>query len=292
LFAFVSAGLVMQSAGSDPQAKLHMFALLHLVGFGFRVASAGMLALQPDFPSEQRDVRQSFAAVGTAVRTAEFGVAAYMTLLMFGTHIAVPFFTPYMLRDLQLDYATYAALTAVPIVTKALLFPALHPLSQRYGMRTLLMWSGFGVVITPALWVWFTDVPGLVLAQVTSGLSWGGLEFATFQLLLSSARADCRVEFLSVSSAMSSSAQLLGGLSGGALRTHVGVPYPTLFMLSAIGRAMALLWIVGALPRRMRAEMPRLFLRVISLRPDSGPMSRPIVHDIPTDERAEPSAQR
>lgn len=284
LVAFVSAGLAMQSAGSDPAAKLRMFALLHLFGFGFRVASAAMLARQPDFESERRDVRESFAAVGTAVRTAEFGVASYMTLLMFGTHIAVPFFTPYMLRDLRLDYATYAALTAVPIVVKALLFPALHPLSQRYGMRALLLWSGAGVVITPALWVVFDSVPGLALVQASSGLAWGGLEFASFQLLLSSARPDCRVEFLSVSSAMSSSAQLLGGLGGGLLRTQIGVPYATLFMLSSLGRGIALLWMVGALPRRMRAEMPRLFLRVISVRPGEGTLQRPIISDAPSRE--------
>jgi hypothetical protein len=58
------------------------------------------------------------------------------------------------------------------------------------------------------------------------------------------------------------------------------------------------MWIVGALPRRVRVEMPRLFLRVISLRPGPGTLQRPIVHDEqasePTtkrDTRAEASAQ-
>jgi len=284
LLSFVGAGVALQSAGGDPAAKLHTFALLHLCGFVFRVFSASTLALQPDIEiaSERRNMRQSVAAIRTALGTAEFGVAAYLALLMFGTHIAVPFLTPYMLRDLHLDYATYAALTAVPIVIKALLFPALHPLSQRVGMRKILIWSAAGVVTTPALWVVLDTVPGLVLVQALSGLAWGGLEFASFQLLLSSARPDCRVEFLSIASALSSTTQLVGGLGAGMLRTHLGWSYATLFMLSSLGRGLALMWIIGALPQRMRTEMPRLFLRVISLRPGPGTLQRPIVHDEPT----------
>jgi hypothetical protein len=281
LLSYVSAGMVLQHAGIDTARKLQAFALLHLCGFAFRVLSATMITMQPDIETDadRRDVRQSFAAVGTALRTAEFGVASYLALLMLGTHIAVPFFTPYMLRELRLDYATYAALTAVPIVVKAFLFPWLHPLSQRFGMRTVLIWSGFGTVLTPALWVALDSVPGLVFVQLLSGLAWGGLEFASFQLLLSSARRHCRVEFLSIASMMSSSTQLIGGLSAGLMRTHLGWSYATLFMLSTVGRGLALLSIVDALPQRMRAEMPRLFLRVISLRPGQGPMQRPIVHD-------------
>jgi MFS family permease len=122
-------------------------------------------------------------------------------------------------------------------------------------------------------------VPGLVLLQVLNGLAWGGLEFASFQMLLSSARPDCRVEFLSIASTLSSTTQLIGGLGAGLLRTHLGWSYATLFLLSSLGRGVALMWIVGALPRRMRAEMPRLFLRVISLRPGPGTLQRPIVHD-------------
>ena len=281
LVSYLGAGLALQSAGSDHDARMHMFALLHLTGFAFRVLSASTLALQPDFGEERRTVAQSLTAVSTALRTAEFGVAAYMALLMFGTHIAVPFFTPYMLRDLQLDYATYAALTAVPIVVKALLFPMLHPLSQRFGMRSLLIWSGAGVVASPALWAVLDTVPGLAAVQILSGLAWGGLEFASFQLLLSSARPDCRVEFLSIASTLSSTTQLIGGLGAGMLRTQLGWSYASLFVLSSLGRGLALSWIVGALPRRMRRDMPRLFLRVISLRPGPGTLQRPIVHDEP-----------
>jgi Major Facilitator Superfamily len=245
----------------------------------FRLLSAAMLALQPDIETVRRDVRESLAAVRTAAQTADFRVAAYLALLMLGTHVAVPFFTPYMLRDLRLDYATYAGLTAVPIVVKALLFPTLHPLTQRFGMRRVLLWSGATVVVLPALWIGLTSVSGLALVQVLSGIGWGGLEFASFQLLLSSAREDCRVEFLSLANTMSSSAQLVGGLSGGLLRAQLGLSYAALFGLSSLGRGLALLSMIGSLPRYFLHELPRVILRTITIRTGQGTLQRPIVQD-------------
>jgi MFS family permease len=248
LVGFGAAGAVLQLAG----AKLHAFALLHLCAFGFRVASTAMLALQPDIETGSRSVRQSLTAIRTASDSADFRVASYLALLMLGSNVAVPFFTPYMLRVLAMDYGTYAGLIAIPIVVKALFLPVVHPLSVRFGMRTVLSWSGAVVVILPALWVVFDGVLGLGFVQVLSGLGWGALEYASYQLLLVSARPDCRVEFLSLASTMGSSGQLVGGLAGGYLRTDLLVPYKSLFLLSALGRGLALAWMLGGVRTRIR----------------------------------------
>jgi MFS family permease len=281
MLAFGAAGIALQRAGGSVASKLHMFALLHLCAFAFRGFSTLLLALQPDIEAGARSVRASVQSIRVAKQTADFRVPAYLAALMLGAHVAVPFFTPYMLRDLQLDYATYAGLTAIPIVIKALIFPFLHPLSERFGMRALLAWSGAVVVVLPALWVVFPDVHGLAFVQALSGLGWGGVEYASFQLLLVSARADCRVEFLSLASTMTSSAQLVGGLGGGYLRTHHGFSYHALFMLSTLGRGLALTWMVPSLPGKIARGLPRLFLRVISVRPALGTVQRPIVSDAP-----------
>jgi MFS family permease len=281
LCAFGAAGAVLQAAGTDAHAKLRAFAILYLCGFAFRLASTCMLALQPDIESNVPSVKQSVAAIQIAADTADFRVAGYLAMLMLGSHLAVPFFTPYMLRTLALDYRTYAGLIAIPIVVKALFFPMMHPLSQRYGMRALLLWSGCIVVTLPALWVVFDGVLGLSCVQALSGLGWGGLEYASYQLLLVSAREDCRVEFLSLASTMSSSGQLVGGMTGGFLRTNLHVPYKVLFLLSSLGRAAAMSVMLSELPARLGREIPRLFLRVISAGPAVGTVQRPIVSDMP-----------
>jgi MFS family permease len=279
LVSFVSAGLVLQRAGGDGGAKLRTFATLHLCGFCFRALSACLLALQPDLERGARRMRESVAAIGTAARTADFRVPRYLALLTFGANLAVPFFTPYMLHDLALDYATYAGLIAIPIVVKALFFPWLHPLSERIGMRALLTWSGALVMVLPALWVVFDSVPGLAFVQLLSGFGWGGVEFASYQLLLVSARSECSVEFLSLASTMTSSAQVGGALTAGALRSTFALPYHALFLLSSAGRAFALACIAGRLPQRLRRRIPRFFLRTISVGPGPGTLQRPILTD-------------
>jgi MFS family permease len=282
LFAFGAAGAWLQAAGPDSGAKLHAFAVLHLWAVGFRAASTYMLALQPDVESRVATVRASITAIRTASETADFRVAAYLSALMLGTHVAVPFFTPYMLRDLHMDYGTFAALTAIPIIAKALFLPSLHTIAERFGMRAVLMWSGLTVAVLPAFWVAFDrDMIELGIVQALSGLGWAGLEFTSYQLLLASARPDCRVEFLSLASTMSSSGQFVGGLTGGYLRTTVGWSYTALFTLSSAGRALALIWMLSELPARVCRELPRLFLRVISVRPGLGTLQRPIVSDLP-----------
>lgn len=282
LVSFGAAGVWLQRAGVSTEAKLHAFAVLYLWAFVFRSASTCMLALQPDVESGAPTVRQSWQAIARASDTGDFRVAGYLAVLMLGTHVSVPFFTPYMLRDLNMDYGTFAALTAIPIIVKALFFPALHPLSERYGMRAVLIWGGVAVALLPGLWVVIGgNMVGLALVQALSGLAWGALEYTSYQLLLASARPDCRVEFLSLASTMSSSGQLVGGLSGGWLRTNAHWSYAALFLLSSLGRGLALAWIIGELPGRLRRELPRLFLRVISVRPGLGSLQRPIVSDLP-----------
>jgi hypothetical protein len=256
--------------------------VLQLWAFGFRAASTSMLAVQPDLDAYAPTVRTSFAAIRTASKTADFRVAGYLAALMLGSHVAVPFFTPYMLRDLEMSYATFAALTAIPMIVKAMFFPSLHTIAQRFGMRVVLVWSGVAVTVLPGLWlICGRDMVGLGLVQALSGLAWGGLEYASYQLLLASARPECRVEFLSLASTMGSSGQLVGGLSGAYLRTGLHWSYGALFMLSSLGRGLALAWMLGELPARMCRELPRLFLRVISVRPGLGTLQRPIVSDLP-----------
>ena len=86
------------------------------------------------------------------------------------------------------------------------------------------------------------------------------------QYPVSGARPDCRVEFLSLASTMSSSAQFVGGLGGGYLRGALRWSYGSLFVLSTVGRLLALSWMLFELPGKVCRELPRLFLRVISVR--------------------------
>src|SRR4030095_6934262 len=117
-----------------------------------------------------------------ALARAHWRTAAYLAAVMFGGFVAIPCYTPYMLRELELGFGEFAALTAVSICAKALAFPACHRLAERIGLRRMLVIAGIGIALIPLVWAGFRQHGVLVVAQVLGGVSWAGLEYASFQL--------------------------------------------------------------------------------------------------------------
>jgi len=283
LLAFGAGGWLLWRAQTLGQSALGTFALLNAVAVVARGLSAFGLALQPDPEAthaharhEGRKRRYDWRQIALAARTAQWRPALYIALLMFGAHMAVPFFTPYMLRVLELDYAHYAALLAVPIVTKALVSPLLYRVATALGMRRLLATATALVALVALLWSLATTFHGLVLAQILSGVAWGAFEYASYQLLLSSARPALQVEFLSLANSIIGAAQLSGALVGASLLSTARLAYDQVFLVSAVGRALPVGLVFLWIPLRAPI-MRRLFWRVVSVRPSGGTLRRPIL---------------
>jgi len=280
LIAFGGGGWTLWRAQALGQSALPSFALLNAVAVIARGLSAVGLAVQADPEAEGAGTvterRYRWNRIALAARNAEWKPALYVALLMFGAHMAIPFFTPYMLRELNLDYAHYAALLAVPIVTKVLVSPLLYRAATSLGMRGLLALATALVALVAFLWSHATTFDGLVVAQFLSGVAWGAFEYASYQLLLSSSRPALQVEFLSLANSLIGAAQLSGALVGAALLASGGFAYADLFLLSAVGRALPVglvfLWIPLGAP-----ILKRLFWRVVSVRPSGGTLRRPIL---------------
>jgi MFS family permease len=116
-----------------------------------------------------------------------------------------------------------------------------------------------------------------LLANVVGGISWAAVEYASYQLLLQSAEPELRIEFLSAAGALSGLLQVCGGLAGGRLLDVLGATYVEIFWLSAIARAVPLALFLTLPKKAWPTELPRLFMRIISVRPAAGVLRRPIV---------------
>ncbi|MFZ9888594.1 MAG: MFS transporter [Myxococcota bacterium] len=278
LGSFTSAGALL---ARHTEGDLRAFAALHLVGLSARLLSALALSQKADIREERAVEGQGATAARTegsslaaAIREANWRVPLYMAMLMLFAHVSVPFYTPYMLRELKLDYLSFAALTSVSILAKALVFPLLHPLAARFGLRTVLASGGLGISFVATSWAYVTSVPGLAAVQALSGASWGALEFASFQLLLHSAKADIRLPFLSLASCLQGVAQLSGALLGSVCLDLDGVDYRGVFLVSGIGRALALLALVRLDDVHRVRSLFELIARIDSVRPGGGAMRR------------------
>jgi MFS family permease len=278
LCAFTGAGLFLHRAGGQGPER---FVALFGIGLLARLGSALALSLQADLGEElPTGGHATLRRVGEALRQARFRVPIYLALLAFGTQAAAPFFTPYMLRELALDYERFAILAAASILAKALVFPWCHHIAARVGLRNLLWTAGVGVAVVPLVWASSPHFSTLVLANVLGGVAWAGLEYSSFQLLLESAPRHVKTEFFSLSSTLTGLGQVTGALGGGSLLERHALAYKELFVVSAVLRGLSLAALFLTIrsvdfPGHLRA----VFTRIQSVRPGAGADQRPIVDE-------------
>lgn len=239
LAAFVGGGQLLQSSDNH-RVLLDHYALLFWVGLCARSVSSLLLGAQLDPVRTQSTQSQTFTGIQRALSTGNFRIALYMTMLMFGANIASPFFVPYWLRELDLDYRTFALLIGTATLAKALAFPTFHHLSARFGMVRLLYTAGLVVALLPATWAFARTMPSYIVIQIASGAAWGAIEYASFQLLLEDADDSCRLEFLSIAGAISGLGQVAGSLLGSALIDRLRLAYTDVFWISSVVRCVPL----------------------------------------------------
>lgn len=282
LLAFGGAGCALHHAGAS---VLRCFIILFAVAFVARLASVGALLAQADIQPPRR-LRLSEAHVAPRARQAwqqgDFQVATYLCALAFGTHLAAPFFTPYMLRELSLDYKSFAALSASAILAKAVAFSCCHRVAARVGLERMLTWAGAGVALTPFVWACSSELGILIFAHVLGGMVWAAVEYTSYQLLLDHAPADLTAEFFSLSNCMTGLAQVTGALCGGLLLSRGVASYHELFSVSALARALPLALLLGA-RRGQHFPLPlrELYARFAALRAQSAPQAILVGTELP-----------
>ncbi|MGF1465629.1 MAG: MFS transporter [Sandaracinaceae bacterium] len=284
--AVTGAGALLYRAG-PAHAVLDAYAALFVVGRVARLLSAVALAFQhdPGAPSPLGTDRH-LAPLGErfrlALRASEWRVAVYVAALLLGAQVAVPFLTPFMLQELELTYAEYTGLLGVGLLVKAGAFPVAHHVAQRYGLTAVLRVSGAGVAVAPLVWALSPPIEALIAIEVVGGVAWAGFEYASFQLLLSSAPAACRMEFLSLAGSLAGLSQLLGAVAAGLAMDVLGASYEAVFVTSSVMRALPLVVLLPLRGRRLvTGPLPPLFMRLVSVRPMGGALRQPIVSNAP-----------
>lgn len=281
LVSFLWAGAYLQ-AGRASGVHAH-FAVLFGLGLVARALAALALGLHVDPDPPPSSTTNVLHRLRQSIELGPWKLAFAIGLLQFGAHVSVPFFTPYMLRTLHMELDTYAQLTSITIVAKALSLPAWNVLTRRFGLAVAMAVSVAGVALVPAGWIGATDMPGLIAVHVLGGLAWSGFEYVSFQLLLGNTSKHISVEFFSLSSAMSGVLQLGGSLLGSEL-LRAGADYHALFLVSSILRALPLLLLTPVAKHLGRGlRLRRIWLRLISVRPAGGVERRPLV-DAPDDD--------
>jgi MFS family permease len=225
-----------------------------------RLVSAGYLKRQRELqpPADEKRPLGIRSLLGALGPSATGRMLVYFLMVQMTVQIAGPYFTPYMLHQLELSYAGYMVLSCVAYIARIVFLPACGRFANRYGADKLLWIGGVAIVPISALW-WISDsFAWLCVAQVASGAAWAAYELATLLLFIEAIPIHRRVGVLTVFNLANSTAILAGSLLGGAILTALGADhdaYLAIFLISSCARAAALV-LLARLPAASRAQRP------------------------------------
>jgi MFS family permease len=194
----------------------------------------------------------------------------YLGLMTFSVFVSAPFFTPYMLNDLQLSYMAFTVVSATAIIAKVLSMPIWGHAADRFGAKRVLSLTGYLMPLVPVLWLVSNDLLWLIAIQVYSGFIWGGFEIAVFSFIFDTTTPQKRATCVAYYNMINGMAMISGTLLGSFIvRIHdvLASPYLLVFLASGLLRCAASLVFLPRLREVRSVETigySRLFLKVVT----------------------------
>jgi MFS family permease len=271
---FMAAGYLLQMFTDGDMSKYIGFAILFCTAVICRMLSLTFLSMkyEPDFELDEK-VQFSLPDFLKQSMDTNFGrFVLFMCLMNFGIYIAAPFFTVYMLNDLKFSYATFTIVTAASMIVKFFTYPFWGKVSDKYGTRKIMTFTGILVTIVPLLWVFSTNVTYLIIAQAFIGFFWAGFEIATFNYIFDATSQKKRTTCIAYYNVLNGLSLLAGALIGGLIVKYNHLfwsQYILVFIISFAIRGLATAIFVPKLKEMRTVQIisyPEL-LKEVSLMP-------------------------
>jgi MFS family permease len=202
----------------------------------------------------------------------------FFAFMQFAVAIASPFFTVYMLRDLEFSYLHFTVNTGTAVFAQFLTLTQWGRISDVFGNRRVLAVTAVFIPLMPILWTLSANAWYLIAIQALSGFSWAGFSLAAGNFVYDLIAPHRRATYLSVHNVLANvgifAGAMLGGYLGTVLPNQVEVfgstyswlsPLYGVFVVSTIARAAIVLVLLPKLRevRNVRSiSMPQVIYRV------------------------------
>ncbi len=251
LIAMPTAGLAIQ-ASSRSGYELICFGTLILLAAGCRYYSSYMLGRKTEHASWVRAATPTRTEAGRDQRLEAARISArkvawltipFFAAMQFAIFISSPYFAPFMLRNMELNYVHYMFLIVLSYLGRVLMLQWTGGIAQRYGTGWVLMLGSLGMIPLSALWVFHQSFLFLCVLQLGAGAAWGCYEYAVMMLLVEKVTGPGRLSVLSWINSFNGLAMVLGMLVGGSLLRAFGEGDGTflgIFLVSSLFRLLSL----------------------------------------------------
>lgn len=289
LVGFVAGGLMLQF-GRQNGWVLIAFAILFSTAFVSRLVSAILLAIHRspplrlvDHPGVTLPSRPTSENAKIASKYSGNQLLIYLVMVQGVVQLSGPYFTPYMLKHLELSYLAFTGLIAVAFVAKVLSLSLWGSLARKRGAGWLLTVGGTAIVPLSALWIVSQNYYWLLFIQTINGAVWAAYELGLFLMFFEALPIKRRVRMLTYYNVANTSAWCVGASVGGLLLWYLGPTvssYYTLFAISSVGRGLAVIYLYATRPE-LKVRVTQIGIRILGLRPNGSPLEMPILPSIP-----------
>lgn len=242
LLGFVLGGIVLQF-GKSSGHTLVLFSITFLVAAVCRFLSVYMLSQHRDpFPKR---VFERYVTIRELLSGPQSAASKRLLTYLFGVQTAVfiagPYFSPFMLKHMEMSYQTFAILLGLSFVGKVIALPFWGRVAQVAGAHRLLWIGGVSIVPVAGLWMVSRSLTFLAFLQIAGGATWAAYELAMLLMFFETIPRHERTSVLTLYNFGNAAAQVVGALLGALwLRAFGNEPivYLWLFVLSSVARGL------------------------------------------------------
>jgi len=146
--------------------------------------------------------------------------ALFVAFMNLAVAIASPFYTLYMLRDLDFSYVEYTAASAFTVLMQFAALKLWGRLADVFGNLRVVQITSVVFPVLPVLWVVFPNFWAILFFQFVGGIVWAGFSLAAGNFLYDIVPPEKRAAYSAVHQTLSNTAIFGGALIGGFLATH------------------------------------------------------------------------
>ena len=203
----------------------------------------------------------------------------FLFLFYVTVHFSAPYFNPYMLKRLNLNYLEFMGICSLSYFGRVFMFKLLQKRAKSKHISVILLFATIGISTSPLLWAISQNYWWIASIEFLSGFYWAGFELSTILLYYQKIDDRERTSVMTYITLLNTTGMMLGSLLGALfmkiLPTGID-PFLTLFAVSSFFR---IILVVFAPQVDFKGQIPKLisFNRVMIVRAPYGALTRPIV---------------
>jgi MFS family permease len=246
-FSYAAGGILQLLTGNTDLA----FTIIFVGAMASRLISFYFLSkmYEPLSPATEKENHDGMLKIARGLFSTNIGMFIMLCALMnFTTTVAGPFFSPYMLIDLNLSYIVYTILNSAAGLATVGFMTWWGKRIDRAGSIKVLKITSLFVPFVPLGWALNHSLWWLIIMQIFSGFAWAGFQLSSGVFIFDAAPARNRTRYIAVYNSLIFLGVSMGSLTGGILAPllppFIGSQFLSIFIVSGVARlAVALFFL-------------------------------------------------